>query len=129
MRWTLILGAMLAGLALLLAALSFVWTPYDITQMDVANKLQGPSAAHWLGTDHFGRDILSMVMLGARTSIAVALVAVGIGIAIGVPLGGWRLDAAGRRKTATALLAVVAVPAIAYALFVLLIGITQPRWN
>ncbi|MBA4492012.1 ABC transporter permease [Paracoccus sp. S1E-3] len=87
MRWTLILGAMLAGLALLLAALSFFWTPFDITQMDVANKLQGPSGAHWLGTDHFGRDILSMVMLGARTSIAVALVAVGIGIVLGVPLG------------------------------------------
>ncbi len=87
MRWTLILGAGLAGFAVLAAALSFVWTPYDITQMAVANKLQGPSAAHWLGTDHFGRDILSMVMLGARTSIAVALVAVGIGIAVGVPLG------------------------------------------
>ena len=87
MRWTLILGATLAGLAVLMAALSFLWTPYDITQMAVANKLQGPSAAHWLGTDHFGRDILSMVMLGARTSIAVALVAVGIGMGIGVPLG------------------------------------------
>ena len=87
MRWTLIIGAILAGMALLASAVSFVWVPYDITQMAVANKLQGPSAAHWLGTDHFGRDILSMVMLGARTSIAVALVAVGIGIAIGVPLG------------------------------------------
>ena len=74
-------------MALLASAVSFVWVPYDITQMDIAGKLQGPSGTHWLGTDHFGRDILSMVMLGARTSIAVALVAVGIGIAIGVPLG------------------------------------------
>ena len=40
-----------------------------------------PSAAHWLGTDHFGRDVLSMLMVGARVSIAVALVAVGIGMA------------------------------------------------
>jgi peptide/nickel transport system permease protein len=40
-----------------------------------------------LGTDHFGRDILSMLMVGARTSIAVAIVAVGIGLALGVPLG------------------------------------------
>ncbi len=87
MRWTLIIGAILAGMALLTSAVSFVWVPYDITQMDIAGKLQGPSGTHWLGTDHFGRDILSMVMLGARTSIAVALVAVGIGIAIGVPLG------------------------------------------
>ena len=87
MRWTLIIGAILAGMALLASAVSFVWVPYDITQMDIAGKLQGPSGTHWLGTDHFGRDILSMVMLGARTSIAVALVAVGIGVGIGVPLG------------------------------------------
>ena len=45
--------------------------------LDIPDKLQPPSAAHWFGTDHFGRDILSMIMVGARTSIAVALVAVG----------------------------------------------------
>jgi len=80
------------GLALTLvfasaALVSFVWTPYDVTQLDIANKLQVPSAAHWLGTDAFGRDIFSMIMVGARTSIAVAVIAVGIGIVIGVPLG------------------------------------------
>ena len=42
---------------------------------------------HWLGTDHFGRDMLSLIMVGARNSIAVALVAVGIGWRVGVPLG------------------------------------------
>ena len=77
-----------------LAALSFVWTPHDAAAMDIPNKLQGPSAAHWLGTDHFGRDMVSMIMEGARTSIAVALVAVGIGMGAGVPLGLW---AAARR--------------------------------
>ena len=46
-----------------------------------------PSGAHWLGTDHLGRDILSMLMVGARTSIAVAVVAVGMGMVLGVPLG------------------------------------------
>ena len=55
--------------------------------IDISQRLLGPSAAHPLGTDHFGRDMLSMVMVGARTSIAVALVAVGIGMALGVPLG------------------------------------------
>ena len=50
-------------------------------------KLKNPNFNHWLGTDHFGRDILSMIMMGARTSIAVALLAVGIGVVIGVPLG------------------------------------------
>ncbi|SDD23278.1 peptide/nickel transport system permease protein [Paracoccus isoporae] len=94
MRWTLILGGILAGLAMLAAALSFLWTPHDVGQMAVASKLQPLSGTYWLGTDHFGRDILSMVMVGARTSIAVAVVAVGIGMGFGVPLG--LLAAAGR---------------------------------
>lgn len=87
MRWSLILGGGLAGLALVAALLSFVWTPGDVTGIAIADKLQPPSAAHWLGTDHFGRDMLAMLMVGARTSIAVALVAVGIGLGLGVPLG------------------------------------------
>ncbi|MCG6858286.1 MAG: ABC transporter permease [Salaquimonas sp.] len=70
-----------------IALLSFVWTPYDITQLPVSERMKPPSATHWFGTDHFGRDILSMIMIGARNSIAVALVAVGIGMGIGVPLG------------------------------------------
>ncbi len=86
-RLTIILGAILAGAALLAAAVSLVWTPYDVTTLTIANKLQAPGIAHLFGTDHFGRDILSMVMVGARTSIAVALIAVGIGMIAGVPLG------------------------------------------
>ena len=94
MTRNLILGALLSSLFVLAALLSFVWTPYDHTAMSIPDRLQTPSAAHWLGTDHFGRDILSMIMVGARTSIAVALVAVGIGTALGVPLG---LAAAARK--------------------------------
>ena len=90
----LMLGLVLTGVFVLAAALSFLWVPYDITQLDIANKIKGPSGAHPLGTDHFGRDILSMIMVGARTSIAVALVAVGIGMGLGVPLG---LAAAARK--------------------------------
>ena len=96
MRATLILGACLSGVFVVAAALSFVWVPYGIETLDIADKMQPPSGAHPLGTDHFGRDILSMIMLGARTSIAVALVAVGIGMGLGVPLG---LMAAARRGT------------------------------
>ena len=88
---TLLAGALLSGVFALAALVSFVWTPAD-----VAAKLQPPSAAHWLGTDHFGRDVFSMIMVGARVSIAVAMVAVGIGIGLGVPLG---LAAAARRGT------------------------------
>ncbi|MDE0590316.1 ABC transporter permease [Halocynthiibacter sp. C4] len=87
-------GAFLSLLFIGAALLSFVWTPYSVETLDIANKLQKPSAAHWFGTDHFGRDIFSMIMVGARTSIAVALVAVGIGMLLGVPLG---LAAAAKR--------------------------------
>ena len=84
---SLVLGAVLTALFVGAAVLSFFWTPHDVAQMNIPGKLQPPSAVHWFGTDHFGRDIFSMVMVGARPSIAVALVAVGIGMALGVPLG------------------------------------------
>jgi len=87
MNRNLIIGTALTVMFLILAAVSFVWTPYDIEALDIPNKLQSPNGGNLLGTDHFGRDILSMIMMGARTSIAVALLAVGIGMAIGVPLG------------------------------------------
>jgi peptide/nickel transport system permease protein len=94
MRRNLIIGAALSSLVVAAALLSLVWTPYDHSVIDIPAKLQRPNAAHWLGTDHFGRDMASMIMVGARTSIAVALVAVGIGMGLGVPLG---LTAAARR--------------------------------
>ncbi len=81
------IGLVLTVIFVVAALLSFVWTPYDVTNLQIANKLKPPSAAHWLGTDAFGRDVFSMIMVGARTSIAVAFVAVGIGIVAGVPLG------------------------------------------
>ncbi|MDF1728230.1 MAG: ABC transporter permease [Sulfitobacter sp.] len=94
MNRNLILGAALSAVFLVAALVSFVWTPFDHTALAIPDKLQTPNATHLLGTDHFGRDILSMIMVGARTSIAVALVAVGIGMGLGVPLGLW---AAARR--------------------------------
>ncbi len=69
------------------ALASLAWTPYAVTEINVPMKLRPPSADHWLGTDQFGRDVLSMMMLGARNSIVVSLVAVGIGAGLGVPLG------------------------------------------
>ena len=92
------IGAVLSGFFCLAGLLSLVWTPYDVTVLDIGNKLAPPSAEHLLGTDHLGRDMLSMIMAGARTSIAVALVAVGIGIGLGVPLGLW---AAARKGSLT----------------------------
>lgn len=89
MSRSLILGGALTALMALAALVSFIWTPFDHAALDIPAKLQAPNATHWFGTDHFGRDMFSMIMVGARTSIAVAFVAVGIGIGLGVPLGLW----------------------------------------
>ena len=85
----LIIGLALTSMIAAAAALSFVWTPYDPTTIVVEQRLLAPSLAHWFGTDHLGRDVFSMVLQGARNSIAVALIAVGVGIIFGVPLGLW----------------------------------------
>ncbi|MCY4543317.1 MAG: ABC transporter permease [Rhodobacteraceae bacterium] len=89
-------GAALAAIFVAAALISFLWTPYPVEDLNVSMKLQPPSSAHWLGTDHLGRDMLSMLMVGSRISIEVAIVAVGIGMLLGVPLG---LAAAARHRS------------------------------
>lgn len=84
---TFTLGFAISVLLVLTAALSLVYTPQDPLQMSITGRLQGPSAANWLGTDQFGRDLLSRIMTGAVTSISVGVIAVGIGMGIGVLLG------------------------------------------
>jgi peptide/nickel transport system permease protein len=82
-----IAGAVLVLLVAAAAALSLVWTPYSPTAIDVPHKLLLPSAQHWLGTDHLGRDVASELLAGARISILVGVIAVGIGLIFGVALG------------------------------------------
>ncbi|WP_420497017.1 ABC transporter permease [Sneathiella sedimenti] len=80
-------GGTMTAFLLICAAISLFWTPgsaYDIT---ITNRFLPPSADHWLGTDQFGRDIASMLMTGTQNSIVVAVVAVSIGLFIGVSLG------------------------------------------
>ncbi|CAN7391778.1 ABC transporter permease [Devosia sp. LjRoot16] len=91
-----LIGAAITLVFVIAALLSFVWTPYDYLLQNIPNKLKPPSAEHWFGTDHFGRDIFSMIMVGARTSIAVAFIAVTVAMVIGVPIGLW---AAAQRGT------------------------------
>ena len=115
-----VIGALLTLIFVLAALISFVWTPYDVTELQIANKLKTPNSEHWFGTDHFGRDIFSMILVGARNSIAVALVSIGIGIIIGVPLG---LAAAARRGLADEIIMrtndlVFAFPAILMAIMI-----------
>ena len=89
-----VIGAILTLLLLAAAALSYIWTPYSPYDMNLEAKLQAPSLAHWLGTDAYGRDVASQLLVGARSSILVGVIAVGIGLIVGTALG---LLAAARR--------------------------------
>lgn len=84
---SLVVGGAITAAFLAVALVALVWTPYPYAEMSVPDRLQAPSWAHWLGTDMYGRDVLSMIMKGSHNSVVVALVAVGIGIGMGVPLG------------------------------------------
>jgi peptide/nickel transport system permease protein len=118
-------GALAAGLAITAAIVgtalcSLAYTPRDPLRMDITVRLVPPSTAHPMGTDHYGRDILSRVMRGAVASLAVGAVAVGIGMGVGVLLGaaggwvgGW-LDEAAMRLTD----AIYGFPAVLSALLV-----------
>lgn len=84
-------GAMAGGLFLLLMVLLAVAAPkvapYDPTQTNVLEALQPPDLRHWLGTDVLGRDLLSRIIFGARYSLQVGLISVGIGVVVGSVLG------------------------------------------
>ena len=84
---TFALGAAITALLLATAALSLVYTPRDPLKMSITGRLQGPSGPHPFGTDQYGRDVLSRVMRGTVTSIAVGVIAVGIGAALGMWIG------------------------------------------
>lgn len=84
---SLAIGAALTALLLAAAALSLVWTPWPPYDMAMDAVLQPPGARHWLGTDAYGRDVASLLLVGARSSILVGVIAVGIGLALGAALG------------------------------------------
>ena len=89
-----VIGIILSFIMLFTGVVSLFWTPYSVELLDIPHKLQGASTAHWLGTDHFGRDVFSMLMVGAWNSMLVSVFAIGFGAGIGVPLGAL---AAGKR--------------------------------
>jgi len=80
-------GLAITALLLLTAAVSLGYTPRDPLEMSMEVRLEGPSETHPLGTDQFGRDLLSRIMVGSETSIMVGVIAVGIGMGLGVLLG------------------------------------------
>src|SRR5260221_11128700 len=82
-----IVGAAITGIFVAAAAIAEFWTPYDPAVLSIIDKLQAPNLHHWFGTDQLGRDVLSMIMAGARNSVGVALLSVAIGVSVGVPAG------------------------------------------
>ncbi len=84
---TFAIGLAITALLVLTAGVSLRYTPRDPLEMSMEGRLQGPSGAHLFGTDQFGRDLLSRVMIGSVTSILVGVIAVAIGMGLGVLLG------------------------------------------
>jgi peptide/nickel transport system permease protein len=83
----LVVGLALLAVVLLVAAVVPLVSPYETDEIVGADALAAPSAEHWLGADNFGRDMLVRMAAGYRISLLVAVTAVAIGLAVGVPLG------------------------------------------
>jgi len=94
-RLNLGLGLAIVLAVVVVALVSFVWTPFDPEHIDASKRLLGVGEqGHLLGTDQFGRDLFSSIMVGARTALFVGILAVGIAVLVGIPIGGF---AASRR--------------------------------
>jgi peptide/nickel transport system permease protein len=81
------LGAAITLAYLAMAVLASFWTPHDPRALRIVDRLHSPDWHHWFGTDQLGRDVLSMIMAGAKNSVGVAMLSVIIGVVVGVPLG------------------------------------------
>lgn len=111
-------GAPLLALMLLIALLGHFYTPYDPMEIELALRLRPPSALHWLGTDEWGRDVLSRLMAGAGATVSISsitvLLAVAGGSVVGAAIGffgGWT-----ERTVSTVLDALLAFPSLIMAL-------------
>jgi peptide/nickel transport system permease protein len=96
-RKVVVIGVVIIVIFLVCAAFAPYIAPYDPYKNDLRNTLDTPSSAHWLGTDNFGRDVLSRIIFGTRVSLMIGVIAVGIAAGAGMILGliagyfgGWR---------------------------------------
>ncbi|MFC0282286.1 nickel ABC transporter permease subunit NikC [Camelimonas abortus] len=121
--WSGRLGFVLTGLITLVVAFGPALMPWDPDAIALAERLQPPGAAHWLGTDHLGRDVLSRLIAGARVSLGAVAAAMALILAAGVTLGGAAALLGGRADQAIMRLADVFLtfPTLVLALF--LIGV------
>ncbi|MDO4910409.1 MAG: ABC transporter permease [Corynebacterium sp.] len=114
----LITGATIIILVILAALISLVWTPFDPIKVHPADRLSGPGMPCLLGTDRYGRDMFSMIMVGSRISLFVGIVATTISIGFGTVLG--MAAALGNRFCATIILRsmdiLIALPGVLFAI-------------
>jgi peptide/nickel transport system permease protein len=82
-----LLGFLIVLGFMLMVVFAPLLAPYDYAAQDIPSMLQGPSRAHWLGTDHLGRDLWSRIVYGSRIALSVALPAVGLALTAGIALG------------------------------------------
>lgn len=87
LRPNLLLGGLLLAFVAAIALTAQVWTPYDPLRTNLRRRVAAPSAVHWLGTDEFGRDVVSRLMIGASTSVSVALATVALALLLGGGIG------------------------------------------
>ncbi|AJY75932.1 ABC transporter permease [Paenibacillus beijingensis] len=85
--YSLVLGVVLIAILAVMMLISLIYTPHPVNGMNIRERLQAPSLQHWLGTDNFGRDVFSRVMVGAQTAFEVGAVSVCIGLAGGFLIG------------------------------------------
>ncbi|MBR4831514.1 MAG: ABC transporter permease [Butyrivibrio sp.] len=83
----LVAGSVITGIVLLVIILGLFWMPYEPTKMSAAEKLQGISFRHIMGTDNMGRDVFSRVMYGSRVTLLIAIGTVAIGATVGTAIG------------------------------------------
>ncbi|WP_084614188.1 ABC transporter permease [Nakamurella lactea] len=86
-RRSTVVAAVFILLLIVVALAAPLLAPYDPTEQDLLIRLQGPSGAHWLGTDDYGRDALSRLIYGSRVSLWAGLQATGVALILGLPLG------------------------------------------
>jgi peptide/nickel transport system permease protein len=82
-----LVGGALIGTLLAVAGIGALWTPYDPLRLSFRYKLAPPSSMYWLGTDEFGRDVLSRLMAGAATSVWISILTVALAVVLGTIIG------------------------------------------
>ena len=87
-RKVVLFGTVIIAFLVLIAIIGPWIAPYDPIEISLSERLQDPSWGHWLGTDNYGRDTLSRIIYGARTSLQVGLLSVGLASVVGMILGG-----------------------------------------